>query len=108
MKNLIVNNYIKTKTVPFILAGTMILSLTGCGPKKEEPKFQEGILIINDETFLIEYKEIEYYPSGAITITLTDNTLLETSVNNFYQYDKNSEVMNKIKDKVITEENIIK
>lgn len=72
-------------------------------------KVKEGILVIGDEEFLIEY--ISYsdrIKSDKIDIELADGTWLSTTSDNFYMYDKASETMNKIKQLIIEEDHIIK
>lgn len=111
MKNINITNYIKKKTAPFILAGTIILPLIGCGGTNEKEKevvVHEGILTIGDEIFLIKYLETQGYANtNRLEITLTDGKKLVVSRSNFYEYDENAETVEKIKKLVIEENHVI-
>lgn len=124
MKNLRVSDYLKTKNAKLMELGIiMVISLTSCGiktnentnlPKEEqlitteEKNIQEGILVIGDEIFLIKYLYHTQTDScDKIIIKLEDGTLLSITRNNFYEYDENSETMDKIKQLVIEEDHII-
>lgn len=128
MKNLKVTEHVNTTKVALVGLGmTMAINLTGCGIKtndndnntttttkettvtSKEKNTKEGILVIGDEVFLIEYCNLSWYgPRDQIRITLTDGTVLNATRDNFYEYDKNSETMNKIKQLIIEEDHIIK
>lgn len=133
MKNLKITNKFPKKSIKLVLATMGItVFLTGCSYSKENSdenvveiesvkdekvetgntnnsKVKEGILVIGDEEFLIEY--ISYsdrIKSDKIDIELADGTWLSTTSDNFYMYDKASETMNKIKQLIIEEDHIIK
>lgn len=136
MKNLKITNKFQKNGFKLVLAGLGItVFLTGCGSNEKNsdetvveiesvaeeesekekaentnnPKVKEGILVIGDEEFLIEY--ISYsdrIKSDKIDIELADGTWISTTSDNFYMYDKNSETMNKIKQLIIEEDHIIK
>lgn len=119
----------KKNTKITLLGMGMMIALTGCGIKlntdaetnthiesneqestTKKKNTKEGILVIGDEIFLIEYSECSNsgYYDDQITIILTDGTKLITTLDNFYEYDKNSETMNKVKQLTIEEDHIIK
>lgn len=124
MKNLKITDYINTTRVVLTGLGmATIIALTGCGDttnnnststqqtatSKEEKNIKEGILTIGDEIFLIKYLELDRYPSrDEIIITLVDGTKLYTDTSNFYEYEEDSETINKIKQLIIEEEHVIK
>lgn len=133
MKNLKIANKFPKNSIRLGLAAMGItVLLTGCSYSEENSdenvveiesiedekvetkntnnsKVKEGILVIGDEEFLIEY--ISYsdrIKSDKIDIELADGTWLSTTSDNFYMYDKASETMNKIKQLIIEEDHIIK
>lgn len=139
MKNLNVTNKFPKNHIRLAFAGIgMAFLLTGCGfnessniendvsertennveandTSSEKPtkirgkEIKEGILVIGDEKFLIEYTSyVKYVKSDKISIELVDGTWLDTTSDNFYMYEKDSETMNKIKELIIKEEHIIK
>ena len=127
MKNLKVTEYINTTKIA--LAGLTMASMivcTGCAAKTKanstttipqkitqtrvQTIIKEGILTIGDEIFLIEYSmchSSDIY-DDEIIIYLMDGTKITTTRNNFYEYDKNSETMNQIKQLIIEKDHIIK
>lgn len=129
MKNLKVTEYINTTKIALIgLTMASMIVCTGCAaktkanntttiPQKITPTgvqtiIKEGILTIGDEIFLIEYSWCWCNNSGnyddEITIGLMDGTTIITTRNNFYEYDRNSETMNQIKQLIIEKDHIIK
>lgn len=130
MKNLKITNKFPKKSMKLVLAGIgMVAFFTGCGSSKvvdneniietenvtkeetidsNKQKVKEGILVIGDEEFLIEYIKYDYYVNGEIKIKFVDGSSVSTTHDNFYEYDKTSETMNKIKQLIIEEDHIIK
>lgn len=127
MKNLKVTEYINpTKIALTGLTMASMIVCTGCAaktkanntttiPQKITPTrvqtiIKEGILTIGDEIFLIEYSMChsnDVY-DDEIIIYLMDGTTIITTRNNFYEYDRNSETMNQIKQLIIEKDHIIK